>query len=488
MATAFRWPARLRRGVVTLGALAALAAGPAAAAATAPGVYPYPANAVPIGARVKFATCGFPRYPCAPGTLGHTSTVEPSPVSSGRFVEVALSPWIQAYGADAVAPQPAKPLPGNAIYPKITPWGGSHGPGFGGNVLPGQFFPSTGTWRVNIQGLVIPFLIPDWGVGVRSALPLSAPSPFTVPVPHGRYVVIWLLGTGIYGNQSATLTEHYSDGTTQDIPFSFPDWCGGTTGTLPPVYLAIQTPYRLHPNGAVGTNFCGAFFAEFIPTNPNKTLVSVTFPNTTPDLFLMAMTLETAQGPAPAPIPLGAIHVVAPKPPTTLTFVAGPNPDQSQIIQVLSGGAAGDSEYSVATVGGRPAFVFQKNTTVPKWTPTTPSYLYFQVNRATNFLANSPTVLYLTVDYYDYPAKAQLTAQYDSTIASAPVNGAYASTATVTTTGAHAWRTVTFKLTQVNFAEGENGGADFRLAGTLGLAVSRIVLSTQPPTGAKVLP
>ncbi len=285
------------RGLAAL-AGTALTLGAAAGVAAAAGVYPYPANAVPTGTHVKTATCGYPRYTCKPSVLGKTSRVEPAPQRLGRFVEVSLAPWIQAYGADAVAMQPAKPLSGTAVLPKIVPYGGSHGVGFGTNTYPGAFFPSTGTWNVNIQGLQIPFLIPDWGVGVRSAVPMSAN--MTIPVPHGHYVVAWLLGTGIYGTQAAVVTEHYSNGSSQQIPVSFPDWCAETA--LPPEYPAVVTPYRLHPNGAVGTSGCAAFYAEYVPTNTGQTLTSISFPNTTPDLFVMSMSLETVSGPAPAPV------------------------------------------------------------------------------------------------------------------------------------------------------------------------------------------
>jgi hypothetical protein len=480
-----RRPAWARGLAALLGAGLTLATAATAAAATR--VYPYPANAVPVGTRVKTATCGYPRYACKPGELGKTSSVEPNPVRQGRFVEAALTPWIQAYGADAVALQPAKPLAGTAIYPKDTPWGGGNGPGFGGNALPGQFFPSTGTWDVNIQGLQIPFLIPDWGVGVRSAMPLSAPKPITVPVPHGRYEVVWLLGTAIFGSQSASVTENYAGGSSQEVPVSYPDWCGGTTGTVPPVYLAIQTPYRLHPNGAVGTNFCGAFYAEYLPVNSGKTLVSLTFSNDTPNLFLMAMTLETPGGLAPLPLPASALPRIAVTAPSQVSFTMGPNASGNGIVQVEAGGATGDSEYTTGMVGGRPADIFATNTTVPKPTATTTSYLYFQVSTNSGFLSTSPKVLYLTVQYYDAPAGGLLTAQYDSSIASAPVNGAYAGVATVKTTGAKAWSSVTFKLTDVKFAQGENGGADFRLAGTRGLAVGQVILSTKAPAGVKIL-
>lgn len=279
----------------------------ATASAAAARLYPYPANAAPIGTHEAYATCGFPRLKCAPGVLGSTSRVEPRPISSGRFVEVSLIPWIQAYGADVIAPQPAKPLASGKTYPTITPYGGGNGPGIGGNVLPSAFFPSTGTWRPNIQGLSVPFLIPDLGIGVRSAMPVSFDA--TIPVPHGRYVVAWFFGTGTYGTQAATVTEHYSDGTSEQVPLSYPDWCA--EAALPPYYPVVVTPYRLHPTGAEGTTNCAAFYAEYLPTNTHKVLVSLSLPNTTPNMYLMSLTLETAAGRAPAP--LAPPRVAAPK-------------------------------------------------------------------------------------------------------------------------------------------------------------------------------
>ena len=284
-----RYPA-LPRTLLAVALLAALSLGLGGAAAAAP-----TSGLVPMAARVAYATCGFPRTACAPGTLGQTSKVEPTPQTVGRFQEVNLFAWIKKYGADAVAPQPAKPLAGSsAIYPTVTPYDGGNGPGFGGNVLPQAFFPSTGTWTVNIQGLQIPFLIPDLGRGVPSAMPMA--KTITVSVPAAHYLVVWLLETGIFGTQSVPILEHYAGGSSQYVPVSFSDWCnGGSPLTYnPPEYPAIWTPYRLHPNGAKGTNACGGFYAQFLPVHTSKTLTAITFPNSAPNAFVMAMTLEKA--------------------------------------------------------------------------------------------------------------------------------------------------------------------------------------------------
>jgi hypothetical protein len=283
-------PCRRRGGIAaTLALLSALSLTGGAAAAAAPTTGP-----VPLAARVSFATCGFPREACAPGTLGQTSKVEPKPQTIGRFVEVGITQWIKKYGADAVAAQPAKPLAGSAIWPTVTPLNGTNGPGFGGNVLPLQFFPSTGTWTVDVQGLNIPFLIPDLGRGVPSALPMA--KTITVSVPPAHYLVIWLLETGIFGSQTVPILEHYTDGSSQYVPSTFSDWCNGGAPLVynPPEYPAIWTPYRLHPNGAKGTNVCGGFYAQFLPVHTSKVMDAITFPNSAPNAFVMAVTLQKA--------------------------------------------------------------------------------------------------------------------------------------------------------------------------------------------------
>jgi hypothetical protein len=277
-----------RRVLVALAAASTLAG---AAGMAAPSTAVAASAVVPLSARVAFSTCGFPRVQCPPSELGRTSATEPAPRTIGRFVEISLAPWILKYGADAVAPELKTGVSGT--YPKRTAYANGNGPGFGGNTLPEAFFPSTGTWIVDIQGLNIPFLIPRLGLGVPSALPMSVPN-LTVSVPPAHYLVIWLLETGIFGSQQADFLEHYTDGTTQYVSASFQDWCNGGSPPVnaPPQYLAIWTPYRLHPNGVKGTNVCGGFYAEFLPTLTGKVMNAITFPDIASNAFVMSMTLE----------------------------------------------------------------------------------------------------------------------------------------------------------------------------------------------------
>ena len=172
---------------------------------------------------------------------------------------------------------------------------------------------------------------------------------------------------------------------------------------------------------------------------------------------------------------------------TSVSCVLGASPACQGLTVV--GAQQGDSLFSTGTVGGEAADIFQKNTT-PGNNPV--SYVYFQVVPSTSLLSSNPATLYLTVQYYD---KAQsgtctkaapcfLTYNYGSTIASAPVNGAYAGTATQNLGGTAAWKTVTWKLTQVSFKEQENNQADFRVAGTAGLAIHSVEVSLSAPAAA----
>ena len=173
---------------------------------------------------------------------------------------------------------------------------------------------------------------------------------------------------------------------------------------------------------------------------------------------------------------------------TSVSCVLGATPS-CQGVSVV-GAHQGDSLFSSGTVGGKSVDIFQKNTTPPGTSPA--SFLYFQLEPTSGLLSSNPSSLYLTVEYYDQTQSGTCSTttpcyvnySYDSSIASAPVNGAYAGTAQQDLGGTSTWKTVTWKLTQVSFNQQENNNADFRLGGTVGLAVHKVVLSLQPPTTA----
>ncbi len=144
-----------------------------------------------------------------------------------------------------------------------------------------------------------------------------------------------------------------------------------------------------------------------------------------------------------------------------------------------------DSDFTSGTVGGESADVFSTNTAAP----TNPvSYLYFQVSKS--FLASNPTTLYLTVDYYGQVSSnptcssktlnCALIANYDSTTSL----GAYGQVGPLEVNQGASWQSVTWKLTQSSFHEGENNASDFRLGGSPGVAVHSVTLSLTAPAAS----
>lgn len=182
-----------------------------------------------------------------------------------------------------------------------------------------------------------------------------------------------------------------------------------------------------------------------------------------------AGTSGTASQPAGTiPVPKGALSFFPPQGPPGTGLTQTQNTDP---------GSTGDSEYSIQPVGGALADVFQQNT-ASSGAPI--SFLYFFVNPSEQSFLSAKT-LYLTIRYYDKPANGTISADYDSSIASAPVNGAYENTGNVTLGGTAAWKTQTWTLKDALFQGKENGNADFRLDGTVGVAVSEVILSLAPP-------
>ncbi len=174
--------------------------------------------------------------------------------------------------------------------------------------------------------------------------------------------------------------------------------------------------------------------------------------------------------PQPVPAAQAAEIQLAAMNPAGVSLVLGSSTPSVELVQV--GAHQGDSNFHVATVGGKSAEVFDPNT-ADSSNPT--SYLYFVANVPGWIF---PTALTLTVEYFDAPAGGTLQAMFDSP--GPGVGGAYASSGGgVQCTGSGRWLTATFPFPSAKFDGRENFGADFRLAGTAGVAVHSISLSRQ---------
>ena len=172
---------------------------------------------------------------------------------------------------------------------------------------------------------------------------------------------------------------------------------------------------------------------------------------------------------------------------TTVSCTVGASPECQGLAIGGANQAGSDSIFTTATVGGKQADVFSKNTV----SPTNPfTYIYVQVPTGSSFLSGNPTTMYLTIEYYDQgqgitcttAAPCQLAYNYETTGTGIPAY--YAGPAAMNLGGTAAWKTVTYKLTATAFQGNENFQADFRISGTQGVAVHKWTLSLQAPASA----
>ena len=99
--------------------------------------------------------------------------------------------------------------------------------------------------------------------------------PVTLPEDATR---ISFIGTGTEGDQAATATLTYSDGSTQSVPMNFPDWTLGGGGAVPGGFTSVAaTTYRLD-QGAHDPAKPYLFAAPPITLAAGKTLTGVIMP------------------------------------------------------------------------------------------------------------------------------------------------------------------------------------------------------------------
>ncbi len=137
-----------------------------------------------------------------------------------------------------------------------------------------------------------------------------------------------------------------------------------------------------------------------------------------------------------------------------------------------------DGQFTVQTVLGQQTVVSQLG--VSGASPYV-QYLYFKV--PPNLVPSTQPNVQIQVTYANNQANG-FYLQYDSSNASAPVNGAYTTgfpagtNAPVAVTNTGQYKTATFDLTNAAFTGAENGGADFRVAiENPGLAVSSVTIT-----------
>jgi hypothetical protein len=111
---------------------------------------------------------------------------------------------------------------------------------------------------------------PDNAKGDGQTIPVTLPADATQ---------IAFIGTGTEGNQTATATLTYSDGSTQSVPMNFPDWTlGGGGSPVPTGFTSVAASgYRLN-DGAQDSAKPYLFAAPTITLAAGKTLTGVVMP------------------------------------------------------------------------------------------------------------------------------------------------------------------------------------------------------------------
>lgn len=141
---------------------------------------------------------------------------------------------------------------------------------------------------------------------VSTATP-SAVSATTVTLPAGNYSKLYLLGSGVNGNQAnQVFTVSYTDGTTAKITQSLSDWWGPPQN-FPGESAALQMAGLISPTGSAlshGVYLYGYTFA----IDGTKTVTSITLPNNR-NVVMLAIDVS-ATGATPVRVNLAAVDNV----------------------------------------------------------------------------------------------------------------------------------------------------------------------------------
>jgi len=123
----------------------------------------------------------------------------------------------------------------------------------------------------------------------------AAAGPITLPT--GEFTVLELVGTGVQGGQTGTVTVGYTDGSSDTFSQGFSDWYSGGPYNIGES-IALLMPYRLSGGSPDNRNF--RVYNYTIAINATKTVQSLTLPNNR-DIVILAATLVAIPGYATSP-------------------------------------------------------------------------------------------------------------------------------------------------------------------------------------------
>ncbi len=145
-----------------------------------------------------------------------------------------------------------------------------------------------------------------------------------ISLPAGEFTVLELIGSGVQGGQTGTVTVGYTDGTSDNFTQGFSDWFSTGPYNIGES-IALKMPYRL--SGSSIDNRAFRVYNYSIAINATKTVQTLTLPNNR-DIVVLAATLVAIPGfattggtPSPTTVSAGSSSSV----PVTVTSEAGYN-------------------------------------------------------------------------------------------------------------------------------------------------------------------
>jgi hypothetical protein len=131
---------------------------------------------------------------------------------------------------------------------------------------------------------------------IPDAISLSGAPGTTLSVPWDRqrpYTTMTLLGTGVQGSHTGTVTVNYTNGSSESFNQTFSDWCG--FGANANESIAVGGINRINSDGTLNGATCNLYSYTYA-LDPHRVVRSVTLTNTdqTSFSFVLSVTLHAA--------------------------------------------------------------------------------------------------------------------------------------------------------------------------------------------------
>jgi len=162
--------------------------------------------------------------------------------------------------------------------------------GINGTAVPGTGIDGGGyAYSGTLLGRSVAWAGVNFALGAPGAL--DAVSSATITLPAGNFSKLFMLATGVNGDQqSQTFVVTYTDGTTTTLTQSLSDWF--TVDNFPGESIARTESYRLNPDGSIDNETFYVYGYSFA-INSTKTVKSLTLPNNV-SVVVLAVSLQAA--------------------------------------------------------------------------------------------------------------------------------------------------------------------------------------------------